>query len=94
MSLYYTSNQLSDFDIVSDMEASEALDTLDTVLRECSRVEIIDGMGRHCVNMRVLDVKFGIQDGGKTLKIFIKDSDPEMGESDFRDYLEGKDNGH
>ena len=42
-------------------------------LKKVSRVDVIDASGRAYVKYGVDDVRFDIQDNGRTLKIFIKE---------------------
>jgi len=37
-----------------------------------NRVEVIDETGRAYVNMNVEHVQYSLQDGGRTLKLFVK----------------------
>lgn len=49
---------------------SEDDDTLDVSLVD--RVEVIDANGRSYVNLDVEEVELQLQDGNRTLKVFIK----------------------
>lgn len=46
-------------------------------LPDVTRVEVIDGTGRSYVNIGVQDVEVHVQDGGRTLKVFLTDMDAE-----------------
>lgn len=46
-------------------------------LPDVTRVEVIDGTGRGYVNIGVKDVEAHVQDGGRTLKVFLTDMDTE-----------------
>lgn len=46
-------------------------------LPDVTRVEVIDGTGRGYVNIGVQDVEVHVQDGGRTLKVFLTDMDAE-----------------
>lgn len=52
---------------------SGAVETVDSLFgRPCvDRVEVIDASGRSYVNMDARDVVSSLQDGGKTLKVFV-----------------------
>jgi hypothetical protein len=41
---------------------------------DVTRVEVIDGKGRSYTNWNVESLEFSLQDEGRTLKIFIKES--------------------
>jgi hypothetical protein len=49
-------------------------DKIDTVedVPHINRVEVIDETGRAYVNMNVEHVQYSLQDGGRTLKLFVK----------------------
>ena len=46
-------------------------------LPDVTRVEVIDSTGRGYVNIGVEDVEAHVQDGGRTLKVFLTDMDAE-----------------
>lgn len=46
-------------------------------LPDVTRVEVIDSTGRGYVNIGVKDVEAHVQDGGRTLKVFLTDMDAE-----------------
>ena len=46
-------------------------------LPDVTRVEVVDGTGRSYVNIGVKDVEAHVQDGGRTLKVFLTDMDAE-----------------
>ena len=47
------------------------IDTLEELV-EITRVEVIDEIGRAYVNMNAQNVQYSVQDGGRTLKIFLQ----------------------
>lgn len=46
-------------------------------LPDVTRVEVIDSTGRGYVNIGVTDVEVHVQDGDRTLKVFLTDMDEE-----------------
>lgn len=46
-------------------------------LPDVTRVEVIGSMRRGYVNIGVKDVEVHVQDGGRTLKVFLTDMDAE-----------------
>ena len=62
---------LSDKNLPS--EVCQALRVLDRHLVNVNRVEVIDSAGRSYVNLDVVALGIGIQDGMDTLKIFLED---------------------
>lgn len=54
---------------------SGAVETVDDLFMKplVTRVEVIDGTGRAYVNMNATEVVTALQDGGKTLKIFLRE---------------------
>ena len=46
-------------------------------LPDVTRVEVIDSTGRGYVNIGVKNVEAHVQDGGRTLKVFLTDMDAE-----------------
>lgn len=55
-------------------------------VRSVSRVEVIDYEGRSYTNYSAQSVELQLQDGGKTLKVFL--TSPPMPERDPRDGLD------
>lgn len=56
---------------VMDSGAVEVVDDL-MGRPDVNRVEVVDGLGRAYVNMDACEVVTSLQDGGKTLKIFLR----------------------
>lgn len=48
-----------------------------------TRFEVIDKFGRSYSNWNVEDVKFSLQDNGKTLKVFLQDNTRQSVECDI-----------
>lgn len=48
-----------------------------------TRFEVIDRFGRSYSNWNVEDVKFSLQDDGKTLKVFLQDNSRQSAECDI-----------
>ncbi len=62
---------LSDNDIPS--EVCQALRVLDKHLVNVNRVEVIDARGRSYVNLNVVALGIGLQDGMDTVKLFLEE---------------------
>jgi len=51
--------------------------------KKVTRFEVIDRCGRSYSNWNVEDVKFSLQDDGKTLKVFLQDNIRQSVECDI-----------
>lgn len=51
--------------------------------KKVTRFEVIDRCGRSYSNWNVEDVKFSLQDDGKTLKVFLQDNTRQSVECDI-----------
>ncbi|GAB5389585.1 MAG: hypothetical protein Alpg2KO_25530 [Alphaproteobacteria bacterium] len=53
-----------------------------TNLDKVTRVEVIDDEGRSYTRHNVQDIQFSLQDDDRTLKIFLRSSEPDIAQGD------------